>query len=108
MAVAAVDDMFERFKETRAIIFDMRGYPHGTAWAIAPRLTERLDVAGALFERPIVNADALPSEAKLGIWETYNQIFLGRTLARPARISSGFHPWRWKSTMSDCMKTAQP
>ena len=33
---------------------------------------------------------------------------LGRTLARPARISSGFQPWRWKSTMSDCMKTAQP
>ena len=27
---------------------------------------------------------------------------------RPAMISSGFQPWRWKSTMSDCMKTAQP
>lgn len=34
-----VDSMFERLKDTRAIVFDMRGYPFGTAWPIAPRLT---------------------------------------------------------------------
>jgi C-terminal processing protease CtpA/Prc len=34
-----VDSMFERLRQTRAIIFDMRGYPLGTAWPIAPRLT---------------------------------------------------------------------
>jgi C-terminal processing protease CtpA/Prc len=54
LTVAQVDEMFEKFKDTRAIIFDMRGYPNGTAWSIAPRLTERSDVAGALFQRETV------------------------------------------------------
>ena len=27
--------------QTPALIFDMRGYPNGTAWAIAPRLTSK-------------------------------------------------------------------
>lgn len=51
-----VDVMFERFKNTKAIIFDMRGYPNGTAWAIAPRLTEKENVALAIFRRPEVLA----------------------------------------------------
>ena len=36
-----VDKMFETIKDTPAVIFDMRGYPNGTAWSIAPRLTEK-------------------------------------------------------------------
>ena len=52
--------------------------------------------------------NVFPSDERFGIWDTYSQMFFGRTLARPAMISSGFQPWRWKSTMSDCMKTAQP
>jgi C-terminal processing protease CtpA/Prc len=51
-----VDSMFEQFKNTKAIIFDMRGYPKGTAWAIAPRLTEKENVALAIFRRPEVLA----------------------------------------------------
>lgn len=39
-----------------AIIFDMRGYPNGTAWAIAPRLTEKQGVAAATFRRPLQSA----------------------------------------------------
>jgi len=39
-----VDEMFEKFKDCPAIIFDDRGYPQGTAWQIAPRLTEKADV----------------------------------------------------------------
>jgi C-terminal processing protease CtpA/Prc len=62
LPVAEVDGMFERFRDAKAIIFDMRGYPRSTAWAIAPRLTDRRDVAGALIERPIVSADVLASE----------------------------------------------
>ncbi|WP_026260778.1 S41 family peptidase [Spirosoma luteum] len=31
-----VDRMFETFRDTKAIIFDTRNYPQGTAWAIAP------------------------------------------------------------------------
>jgi C-terminal processing protease CtpA/Prc len=48
-----VDDMFERLKQTRAIIFDMRGYPFTTLWNISPRLTDRQPVA-ALIETPII------------------------------------------------------
>jgi C-terminal processing protease CtpA/Prc len=49
-----VDSMFRTFEDTDAIILDMRGYPLGTAWAIAPRLTARDDVPAALFRRPMV------------------------------------------------------
>ncbi len=40
------------FAHTRAIVFDLRGYPHGTAWAIAPHFIgapKRL----ALFRTPV-------------------------------------------------------
>jgi C-terminal processing protease CtpA/Prc len=46
-----VDSMFERLKDTRAIVFDMRGYPFGTAWPIAPRLTRADMPAAARFTR---------------------------------------------------------
>ena len=46
-----VDEMFEKFKDCPAIIFDDRGYPQGTAWQIAPRLTEKTDVVAAMFKR---------------------------------------------------------
>ncbi|MFB3776403.1 MAG: S41 family peptidase [Bryobacteraceae bacterium] len=51
-----VDGMFERLKSTKAIIFDMRGYPNGTSWLIAPRLTDRKRVAAARFRRPLALA----------------------------------------------------
>ncbi len=53
LAPERVEEMFETFRRTRAIIFDLRGYPQGTAWLIAPRLTERKAVAAALFRRPL-------------------------------------------------------
>lgn len=46
-----VDTMFARFKDTKAIIFDMRGYPNGTAWSIAPYLTPETNVQAANFRR---------------------------------------------------------
>jgi C-terminal processing protease CtpA/Prc len=51
-----VDAMFDKLKDTRAIIFDMRGYPNGTAWPIAPRLNVRNAKAAAAFERCFVRA----------------------------------------------------
>ena len=51
-----VDEMFEMFKNTKAIIFDMRGYPRGTAWTIGPRLSEQTHIAAATFHRPVVTA----------------------------------------------------
>lgn len=43
--------MFDKFKDCLAIIFDDRGYPMGTAWSIAPRLTDRIEVPAAKFQR---------------------------------------------------------
>jgi C-terminal processing protease CtpA/Prc len=48
--------------QTPAVIFDIRGYPNGTAWAIAPRLTNRKDVTAALFRRPLQAATNFDDE----------------------------------------------
>jgi C-terminal processing protease CtpA/Prc len=57
LTVAEVDGMFEKLKDTRGIVFDMRGYPRGTAWSIAPRLNTKGDaVVGARFRRRLVSA----------------------------------------------------
>ncbi len=57
LEVPQVDAMFEALRDTPAIVFDMRGYPRGTAWAIAPRLNVRAAVAGASFRRPELSKD---------------------------------------------------
>jgi C-terminal processing protease CtpA/Prc len=54
-----VNKMFETIKNTPAVIFDMRGYPKGTAWEIAPRLTAKKTPIAALFSRPIREAISL-------------------------------------------------
>ena len=56
LQVADVDGMFDELRNTRAIIFDMRGYPNGTAWAIAPRINTRHATVAAQFRRPEVSA----------------------------------------------------
>ena len=50
-----VDAMFEKVRDTRALIFDLRGYPRGTAWSIAPRLNVRGARYGATFRRPQID-----------------------------------------------------
>jgi hypothetical protein len=54
LEVAEVPKVFELFRDTVGIIFDMRGYPRGTAWAIAPRINTRKPTAAALFYRPLL------------------------------------------------------
>jgi hypothetical protein len=54
LEVSAVPAMFESFRGTLGIVFDMRGYPRGTAWAIAPRINTRRPPSVALFFRPQV------------------------------------------------------
>ncbi|MBN1877039.1 MAG: GNAT family N-acetyltransferase [Anaerolineae bacterium] len=54
LEVSEVDEMFEKFKNTQAIIFDMRGFPRRTMFAIPPRLTERKEVKVALGQQPCV------------------------------------------------------
>ncbi len=56
LQVAQVDAMFEALKRTRAIIFDMRGYPKGTAWSIAPRLNRHpFPTVAATFQRRLLS-----------------------------------------------------
>jgi C-terminal processing protease CtpA/Prc len=56
-----VDEMFEKFANTRAFIMDMRGYPQGTAWQIAPRLSAQDQPVAAQFRRNLVTADNISS-----------------------------------------------
>jgi C-terminal processing protease CtpA/Prc len=66
-----VDSMFRRLRHARAIIFDMRGYPNGTVWAIAPRLTgSRPPVAR--IETPMVGLDT-PRDASGAAFEAFTQ-----------------------------------
>lgn len=60
-----VNGMFERLKATRAIIFDGRGYPNGTAWRIAPRLGTGSAGVAAQFRQPEVSAAAEPDAVTL-------------------------------------------
>jgi len=60
-----VPGMFAAFQATKAVIFDMRNYPNGTAWAIAPYLTDRKNVVGARFFR------YAPNEPDITTGDTY-------------------------------------
>lgn len=57
---------------TPAIIFDMRGYPNGTAWELAPRLTEKKNVTAALFRRPFQSATNIVDEDLEGAQPDYS------------------------------------
>lgn len=67
LSPAEVDGMFETVKDTRGLIFDMRGYPQGTAWAIAPRINTRNAKYGAQFRRSLVTATS-EEEAASGFY----------------------------------------
>lgn len=54
LVVPEVEPMFKELAGTKAIVFDMRGYPKGTAWAIAPRLNVKGAKYGAQFLQPYV------------------------------------------------------
>jgi C-terminal processing protease CtpA/Prc len=68
LTLAEVDGMFERFKETRGIVFDMRGYPRGTAWSIGPRLNVGDHPVAAQFRRNIVSAGNADEEGASGFY----------------------------------------
>lgn len=54
LVVSEVEAMFEALADTTAIVFDMRGYPNGTAWSIAPRINTRKAKYGAQLLIPLV------------------------------------------------------
>jgi C-terminal processing protease CtpA/Prc len=69
---SSVDSMFDMFKNTKAIVFDMRGYPKGTAWTIAPRLTAKKYVPAAKFTRLDIDLPKIvSSNTEVGSSETW-------------------------------------
>ena len=67
LEIGGVDAMFKQLASTRAIVFDLRGYPRGTAWRIAPHLTPAT-VSAALFRTPVSRfAHAAPDAANAGV-----------------------------------------
>ncbi len=56
LRVPEVPAAFEKVKDTQGLVFDMRGYPNGTAWSIAPRINTRDARIGAQFRRSQVSA----------------------------------------------------
>ncbi|MFY0563981.1 S41 family peptidase [Archangium lansingense] len=56
LRVEQLDPMLEALKGTRGIIFDMRGQPQSTAWALAPRLNVKGARHAAVVARPLVSS----------------------------------------------------
>jgi C-terminal processing protease CtpA/Prc len=76
-----VDAMFAAFEKTRAIVFDMRGYPHGTAWSIAPRINTRHARFAAQFFEPFVSTGSAEfSFFRQGISHTDKPLYGGKTV----------------------------
>lgn len=48
LQLSQVDDMFKQLGTSKALVFDLRGYPNGTGWAIA----RRLNVSGRATQGP--------------------------------------------------------
>lgn len=59
---ADVDKAMDAMIGKKALVLDMRGYPNGTAWAIAPRLARpgREEAVDALFSRPTYRGPGRP------------------------------------------------
>jgi peptidase S41-like protein len=60
LEVVDVPAMFQALEKTKAIIFDLRGYPRQTVWAIAPRINRKHARLAAHFERNLLTG-GLPS-----------------------------------------------
>jgi C-terminal processing protease CtpA/Prc len=75
LEASEVDAMFDALKNTRAIVFDNRGYPRGAAWTIAPRLTTRTSVRLALFNTPLVLGPIDQSFAEIDFLPVYQEFY---------------------------------
>ena len=65
LTVPEVPKMFSDLAKSRAIVFDMRGYPKGTAWSIAPRVNTKHAKFGAQFFQPLVSYDSDASDQRI-------------------------------------------
>jgi C-terminal processing protease CtpA/Prc len=62
LPLADAQKAMDAMLNTPGLIFDMRGYPNGTAWAIAPQLSDKKNITAALFRRPLQVATGLGAE----------------------------------------------
>jgi hypothetical protein len=91
-----VDAMFEALGGAHAIVFDGRGYPRGTAWAIAPRINTNGARHGAQFFQPLVLGDGDDGAQTTFLQEipgTRETLYRGRTvmLVDERTMSQGEH-----------------
>lgn len=71
-----IDLMFDALKNTRAIVFDGRGYPQSdAAQEIAPRLTEGRAVRAALFNTPFVVAPVDSEAGEITVPPSYREVY---------------------------------
>ena len=99
---AQVDEAMDAVKGTKALIFDMRGYPKGTGWAIAPRINTKNATVSAIFSRPeisVMTEDMVESRFSFeqGLASTDKPKFTGRTvmLIDDRAISQAEHTGLW-------------
>ncbi|MBI2213966.1 MAG: hypothetical protein HYU52_09995 [Acidobacteria bacterium] len=88
LTIDRVPAMFDAIMTTRATIFDVRGYPRGTIWAMAPRLNTKRAKTAAQFRRRMISPASLDEressyefEQHLPAGDTPLPIYQGRTIA---------------------------
>jgi hypothetical protein len=57
LRVPEIPAMFRDLAKTRALVFDMRGYPQGLFWTLTPWLNQRKAEYGAQVLRPLVTGE---------------------------------------------------
>jgi C-terminal processing protease CtpA/Prc len=85
LSYADADAALDAVMSTPAIIFDMRGYPKGTAWTIAPRLVKTpplRPVVAAQFRPPQRDATTLPADPRTPF---FGQFTFEQTLSETTR-----------------------
>ncbi|QYG06807.1 S41 family peptidase [Janthinobacterium sp. PAMC25594] len=79
-----VDSMFSNIEKSDGVIFDLRGYPLGTAWEIAPRLNVRDTYGGPNILQNFITAYSGVEKLKIGytqsIKRTDKSIYQGKVV----------------------------
>lgn len=78
LTVPEVPKMFEELAGTRGIVFDLRGYPNGVLWALAPRLNLKQAKFGAQFLLPLVTGDG--GDQRIRFFQPISEADKGTTL----------------------------
>jgi C-terminal processing protease CtpA/Prc len=67
LAYADADAALDAVMGAPGLVLDMRGYPNGTAWALAPRLVKAppsRPIVGARFKPPFWDATSMPADPR--------------------------------------------